>query len=76
VRTGRVARDSTADIDMAALTERSIATIEGESDGESAAAHTLALVLATRRRLPLLPRKRGASNVLTGGRDLQTAVWS
>jgi len=56
VRTGRVARDSTADIDMAALTERSIATIEGESDGESAAAHTLALVLATRRRLPLLPR--------------------
>jgi D-3-phosphoglycerate dehydrogenase / 2-oxoglutarate reductase len=52
VQTGRVARDSTAHIDIAATTERRIAIIEGESDGFSAAELTWALVLAARRRLP------------------------
>ncbi|AJZ57041.1 D-isomer specific 2-hydroxyacid dehydrogenase, NAD binding domain protein [Paraburkholderia fungorum] len=52
VQTGRVARDSTAHIDIAACTERRIAIIEGESDGVSAAELTWALVLAARRRLP------------------------
>jgi D-3-phosphoglycerate dehydrogenase / 2-oxoglutarate reductase len=52
VQTGRVARDSTAHIDIAACTERHIAIVEGASDGVSAAELTWALILAARRRLP------------------------
>jgi D-3-phosphoglycerate dehydrogenase len=52
VQTGRVARDGTAHIDLAACSERGIAIVEGESDGISAAELTWTLVLAARRRLP------------------------
>jgi D-3-phosphoglycerate dehydrogenase len=52
VQTGRVARDSTAHIDVAACAQHGIAIIEGESDGVSAAELTWSLVLAARRRLP------------------------
>lgn len=52
VQTGRVARDGTAHIDLAACSQRGIAIVEGESDGISAAELTWTLVLAARRRLP------------------------
>jgi D-3-phosphoglycerate dehydrogenase / 2-oxoglutarate reductase len=52
VQTGRVARDHTAHIDVAACREQGITILEGESDGISAAELTWTLILAARRRLP------------------------